>query len=170
MKVEIKQVQDSTMFLDFITLVKENNYHPNVFDCGWTGYIDWLITHVYKNPGQFIIYVMYITDKPIGYMLLQGPSFLYNEICLFDMYITPDEQCKKLILLFVDKAFDVCKRVEVKRLTWRSYTLPEHYWMHLGDIMGVNIQRTNEYKINFDDTFSNTQSKKVVERINENLQ
>jgi len=166
----IKQVLDPITFIDFLNLVQENTYYPDEFDCGWSGYIDFIICNMYKNTIKWGLYVMYTAQKPVGYMILQGPDALMNNVCMYDMYITQTEQSKKLIVLFVDRAFDICQAVGAKKLVFRSPSLKQAYWVNLAEHIGVNLKEVTEYQIRLDDTFSNTRIKDVVREINENIQ
>jgi len=169
MDLEVKQVSNSFEFFDMLYLVRKNDFYLNEFDCGWDGYLHYVITEVYNNP-RFICFILCKKGIPIGYTIIKGPDALNNQIEITDMYITKENQGNEYILLLVDAVFDICSKVGVKRLVWSSPKLPMEYWDRVCSSIGINMKVKNAYSVDFDKNFSDKLTKDKVKKIHESVQ
>lgn len=169
MELRIDQVTTSFQFFDLLFLLRKNDYHPDEFDCGWEGYLHFVITTVYNNP-NFICFVLYNDNWPIGYAITKGPNVLNSEVDVIDVFVDKEHQGEGLIYLIIDAMFDLCEKAGVKRVSWTSSTLPESYWKNIFEPVGIEIHTKKVYKIKFDEKYTNTDIKAKVKEIHENLQ
>lgn len=169
MEIKVEQVSDSYKFFDLLFLLRKNDYHPDEFDSGWEGWLHFVITTVYNNP-NFICFVLYKDNWPVGYAITQGPSPLNSEVEVVDVFVDKEHQGDGLIYLLVDSMLDLCEKAGVKRVSWASSTLPESYWQELFGKVNINIQTKKIYKIKFDNEYTNIKVKEKVNEIHESIQ
>lgn len=169
MELEVKQVSNSFEFFDLLFLLRKNDYYPDEFDCGWEGYLHFIITTVYSNP-NFICFVLYKDKWPIGYSIVKGPDALNSEIDVIDIFIDKEHQGDDLIYLIINSMLDLCEKVGVKRVVWSSPVIPESYWKKLFDDVNIGIGTKTIMRIDFDDKYTKDGMKEKVKEIHESLQ
>ena len=122
----IVEVKDDKAFNDMAVLIAEHEYDE--IDCGIDKYLTFLKNYLPLMEGEFFrAWVLYIDDKPVGYISGIYSPDIRHEISIHDHYINTDYRSVKCDKELIRQIVGWAEEKKVKRISWTS-SHPAKMW------------------------------------------